>query len=231
MSKPKIFVSFPILKQAVPDAEVALQASKDTCQDAEIEISICMGDSIIHRVRSSELHKFFYHSDCDYYAQLSDDMQVLDCTAENNVWTKLMARDKDMVGGIYRVAQAGPCLNTSTPADIPSFRMDGNLHKMLVLSGGLWLVKRSVIARMYEKYKGLWYSDPKTGEQICHLFKEEFLALPNGQRRLLSEDFGFCLKWRAMGGEIWGDTSIRLAHWGMYPFVIAQEKNTEAQRP
>ena len=33
---------------------------------------------------------------------------------------------------------------------------------------------------------------------------------------LWSEDYTFCKRWLALGGEIWLDPEIRLAHWGTY---------------
>lgn len=35
---------------------------------------------------------------------------------------------------------------------------------------------------------------------------------------LWSEDYGFCRKWRGMGGEVWCDPSIKLSHMGMHAF-------------
>jgi hypothetical protein len=35
---------------------------------------------------------------------------------------------------------------------------------------------------------------------------------------LWSEDYGFCRKWRGMGGEVWCDPAIKLTHMGMHAF-------------
>jgi hypothetical protein len=34
----------------------------------------------------------------------------------------------------------------------------------------------------------------------------------------ISEDFGFCQKWRDLGGKIWLDTEGKLTHIGSYSF-------------
>lgn len=39
-----------------------------------------------------------------------------------------------------------------------------------------------------------------------------------GTRNYLSEDYGFCERWRRIGGTIWLDTTIRLSHNGMAEF-------------
>ena len=40
----------------------------------------------------------------------------------------------------------------------------------------------------------------------------------------LSEDYGFCHRWRQMGGRVWIDPTIRLGHVGAFTYAGAVEE-------
>jgi hypothetical protein len=83
-------------------------------------------------------------------------------------------------------------------------------------------ISRGALLRMIASYperkverQGLdWQgSPPGTEEFLYNLFPTE---ARNGV--ILTEDYAFCEDWRAIGGEIWLDPSIRLSHFGMHDF-------------
>ena len=90
---------------------------------------------------------------------------------------------------------------------------------------GFMLMKRGVITRMIAAY-------PETAYGSDHVYVAE--GAPSGPlhalfecmidpdtREYLSEDFGFCKRWRAIGGKIWLDIEAGLTHTGNYDFVGA----------
>jgi hypothetical protein len=40
----------------------------------------------------------------------------------------------------------------------------------------------------------------------------------------LSEDYGFCHRWRQLGGQVWADPTIRLGHVGSFNFAGSVEE-------
>jgi hypothetical protein len=72
------------------------------------------------------------------------------------------------------------------------------------------LQKREVIERMVEGYPELYYKTDGGGEREYALFLD---MLENEVR--FSEDFSFCRRWRAIGGQIWVDPYAALLHSGM----------------
>ncbi len=71
-------------------------------------------------------------------------------------------------------------------------------------------------AYLEARYAGVHvYSNAKGGESQA-LF--ECLIDPE-TTTYVSEDFGFCQKWRDLGGKIWLDTEGKLTHIGAYSFA------------
>ena len=70
------------------------------------------------------------------------------------------------------------------------------------------LLKRTVIEKMVAAYPELAYSaGPNVTEYAL------FLDMIDGRERL-SEDYSFCRRWTAIGGEIWADRHAALIHVG-----------------
>jgi hypothetical protein len=87
---------------------------------------------------------------------------------------------------------------------------------------GFMLIKRSVFLRMAVAY-------PWTHYGACHnaaspsLSKNQYAffdcMIEPETGDYLSEDYTFCLRWRAMGGKIWLDTQGSLIHVGPHEFA------------
>jgi hypothetical protein len=83
------------------------------------------------------------------------------------------------------------------------------------------LLKRRVIERMVEAYpetryaSAHAYSNASKGGPSYALFDCMIDKVTNAY---VSEDFGFCQRWRDIGGRIWLDTESKLTHVGSYNF-------------
>jgi hypothetical protein len=96
----------------------------------------------------------------------------------------------------------------------------GRFATGIYCGGGFMLLERSVITRMIEAY-------PQTRYKAAHAYTNaaggEAYALfdcmiDKDTGAYVSEDFGFCQRWRDIGGKIWLDTVGRLTHAGAYSF-------------
>jgi hypothetical protein len=87
---------------------------------------------------------------------------------------------------------------------------------------GFLLIARSALEKMIKAYPELRYvashnsSEPSLSRHQYALFD----CMIDPQTRVyLSEDYAFCRRWRAIGGELWLDARSRLMHIGPVEFV------------
>lgn len=131
---------------------------------------------------------------------------------------KLLLADKDVVGGIYP--------KKSLPIDyvvnpIENAKLEGTLLEVKRIGTGFICIKREVFEKMFDYYKHLKYNDNIGLDAKYAPFKYALFDTsidPNDNNNYLSEDYTFCDRWRAMGGQIWADLSINLNHLGHYKF-------------
>lgn len=150
----------------------------------------------------------------------------------------MLAFDQDFVAGLYPLkvidwsqaarqrAASGEAFETApfhyvgalcTGADL---QRQGRFATGIYSGGGFMLLKRKVIERMIEAYPQARY---KSAHAYTNAPAEDNFALfdcmiDKDTGAYVSEDFGFCQKWRDIGGTIWLDTKGQLTHVGTYPF-------------
>ena len=173
------------------------------------------------------LHEF---TDCDYFMSLDSDIEVGNVFPSNNIFNKLVEHDLDFVGGLYAIKKPGTIKCSSIAMDGESPDFNSGVTPMRWLSSGCWCLKRSVAEKMVETYPELTYDgdDNAAGKKIHGLympyiydFKEnEFENVKLPFRKLLSEDWAFCQRWRDIGGKIFADTSIVLKHIGKVDYSL-----------
>lgn len=146
--------------------------------------------------------------------------------------------DEDFVAGIYplkvidwsdaatRRAAAAETYDAAPLHYVGALCTDADLERKgrfataIYCGGGFMLLKRRVIERMIAAYPEARY---KTAHAYSNAEGEDNYALfecmiDRNTRAYVSEDFGFCQKWRDIGGKIWLDTEGKLTHIGAYTF-------------
>jgi len=98
--------------------------------------------------------------------------------------------------------------------------VERGLVKLHDAGTGFMMIKRSVIDKMIAAYPELAYNnDLNIGQDLNGLFYTFFDTMIDPKdRRYLSEDYTFCRRWQAMGGDIWLDPTISLNHYGSFCF-------------
>ncbi len=179
-------------------------------------------------LQSPATHMLFIDADISF-----DPQQVYD----------MLSFDQDVVAGIYplkvinwdntalrRLAggetfQTAPLLYVGTLCDGAELERVGRFATGVYCGGGFLMIKRQAIEQMVTaypeaRYKNVHAFSNAKGDEYYALF--ECLIDPE-TKTYISEDFGFCQKWRNLGGKIWLDTESRLTHIGSFSFVGAPQ--------
>jgi len=240
-----IFLSVPILDRPEFKMIHSMYQAILSCKEHKVRLFVNENDSLISRVRNVHISMFLNeYKDCDYFMSLDSDIEVVNCFSTNNIFSKLIAHDKDFVGGLYALKQFdGPPSCSSIPldgTDRAAIPFDQGLIPMRWLSAGCWCIKRSAVEKMVEHYPELTYvgDDNVTGKPIHGLYNPDIFDIENANtkqtfRKYLSEDWSWCERWRNIGGEIYADTGIVLRHLGKIPYslwnveVVARKVNDD----
>jgi hypothetical protein len=89
---------------------------------------------------------------------------------------------------------------------------------------GFMLIKRSVIEKMQAAHPELQYEPDNMEQYGCKPYALFDCFIEEGTRRYLSEDWGFCRRWQALGGTIWAYLGAKLSHTGTFTFEGDAEK-------
>lgn len=173
-------------------------------------------ESLVQRARNG-IVAHFLASECDRLIFVDADIGF---TARDVL--RLLAHDRDVIGGLYRkksLDRVDFAVNW-IPNERSVARRDvetGAIECARIATGFLQ-IKRGVFERMAQAFPQLRYeANPGDGapgpwRDNLHTFFDCWID--PATRGFLSEDYAFCDRWRAMGGEVWCDPGIILRHHG-----------------
>lgn len=175
----------------------------------DFQIDTLSNESNVNRARNSCAAKFLT-GDATHLMFVDADIQF---RAEDIV--KLVAHNKDIVGGIYPQKTLPPKMVVNT---LDNGKREGDLVEVGTMGTGFMMIKRVVFEAMIDqgahKYTdAIGLSNEENSNQY-----DFFNCTIDSQGRYLTEDWSFCRRWRELGGQIWADTTIALAHVGYYRF-------------
>ncbi|HET7849513.1 MAG TPA: hypothetical protein VFL51_10685 [Pseudolabrys sp.] len=198
-----------------------------------VSVNLLGRDSLVTRSRNTLASAFLQMKEATHLMFIDADL-----TFEPELVHRMLAFDQDVVGGMY----PAKAIRWNPPANIigrepPStatlqyvgkfcegaeYERRGPFVTGVYCATGFMLMKRSVIERMIEAYPETAYSTdhvytPGTGHRKNYALFE--CMIDPETKEYLSEDFGFCKRWRAIGGKIWLDAEGALTHTGAYDFV------------
>jgi hypothetical protein len=126
---------------------------------------------------------------------------------------RLLKHDVPIVSGVYqRKSEEKLDFTVKFPVEGAVRNKQTGLFKAERVGAGFLRLRRDALELMIKKYGELQYQDALGKIRYC-LFDTSIRD--NG---LVGEDFTFCDRWRAIGGEIWVDPDIRLSHIGNKTF-------------
>ena len=238
----RVFLSYPVLGRPELNSLFSVYQAILSCPEHKVRLYANLNDSLISRVRNVHT-SVFYHDfpECDYFFSIDSDLEIKNAYPNNNIFSKLIAHDLDFVGGLYALKKPGVRRCSSITMDGKPVEFNTGLKEMRWLSSGSWCVKRSVIEKMIKAYPEDRYDgdDNAVGKSIYNFYETMLYDLKEGDfpniklpfRKKLSEDWGFCEKWKAIGGKIWADSSIVLDHIGSYNYSLWNVEIVKTQNP
>ena len=104
--------------------------------------------------------------------------------------------------------------------DVNNITLDNGVMEVTDSPTGCMLIKREVIEKMIASYPELYFeNDLNLDEEFAKWTYLFFDCMHEPDtKRYLSEDYAFCRRWQALGGEVWLDPLINLDHVGHFTF-------------
>jgi hypothetical protein len=195
-----------------------------------VHVDLLGGDSLITRSRNTLISRFLVDSDATHFMFIDADIGF---TAEQV--HRMLTFDKDIVAGMYplkvlrwdapesirerETPQTSTLQYVGKLCDGDEFQRRGAFATGRYCGTGFMLIKRHVIDRLVEAFPNSAYSS-QTASPLGQLHYALFECMIDPiSREYLSEDFGFCHRWRSLGGQIWLDLEGSLAHTGPLHFT------------
>jgi hypothetical protein len=198
-----------------------------------VSINLLGRDSLITRSRNTLVSQFIRTDDATHFMFIDADLAF-----EPELVHRMLAFDEDVVGGMYPVKALRwdpPALisereppQTATLQYVGKFCEGDELERRgpfataIYSATGFMMMKRRVVERLIEAYPQCAYTSDhvyvanKSETQYHALFE---CTIDPVTKEYLSEDFGFCRMWHAIGGKIWLDVEGALTHTGPHDFV------------
>jgi hypothetical protein len=190
----------------------SLLALRPACAARGIELRFELGggEALIGRARAAMMAKFLA-SPASHLLFVDADIGF-----RPEAVFRLLDAGKAVVGGIYptKVQPAeGPGSLELDPLTPPAAPDADGLVRVASLGAGFLLVARPAAQRLADAYPQL---RARLGDvqdaaaPIATMVFDSFVDPESG--RYLADHQAFCQRWRAIGGEVWGDTAAGLVH-------------------
>lgn len=238
MTRPFIVVGTPcfggLVSQEYTMSLLTLQKASDKA-GFDMATILLGNDALITRGRSAIVAKFLDNPTTTHLLFVDADI-----TFTPDQVTRMLAFDKDFVAGFYpakvidwkqlteRFGKTGETLDEAGLIYVGSLcegtdlKFQNGFATGVYAGTGFQLIKRSVFERMFKaypetRYKAL-HAFPRPAEPSLNLYALFDCMIDPESGVYLSEDYSFCRRWRALGGEIWLDLNSKLTHTGAHSF-------------
>ncbi|HLI11363.1 MAG TPA: hypothetical protein VKY65_07155 [Alphaproteobacteria bacterium] len=192
-------------------------------------------DALITRARSTIVGRFLDNPATTHLLFVDADISF-----EPEQVARMLRFDKDIVAGLYpakvidwqRVPERfGKTNETLEEAGLvyvgevckgEALKMADGFATAQYAGTGFQLIKRQALERMAAAYPETKYKAihvfPRPPQESANLYALFDCVIDPETGAYLSEDYAFCRRWRAIGGEIWLDLQSRLTHAGSHDY-------------
>lgn len=185
-----------------------------------------VNESLITRGRNNLMAKMMTNANATHFMFIDADIRF-----EPDAMLKMLACDKDVIAGLYpkKALPVNYVINLK-----PETKIQGDIFTVDTAGTGFLLFKRSVYEKLIAAHPETKYvDDVGLGKQYEPMMYSIFDCEIDERGHYLSEDWLFCRRWQALGGEIWAHSKVLLNHIGHYEFqgdlskldIVGQSKN------
>lgn len=199
-----------------------------------LDVHLLGGDALITRARSTLVARFLDTPGATHLLFIDADIAF-----RPEQVARLLAADKDFVAAFYpakaidwpalparvvkgEALEAAGLSYVGTLCEGEALRVQAGFATALYAGTGFQLIKRCVFERMIEAYPESRFTRVDTVKErqvkSDNLYALFDCMIEADSGRYLSEDYAFCRRWRALGGDIWLDLESRLDHTGPQVF-------------
>ena len=211
-NKPKLMLATHTHGTVIPAYAQALAVSCAHLADRGVShLPVLIEDSLVDRGRN-RLAAYCLEHDFTHMMFIDADIQFRPTDI-----LRLLNHDKDIVVGAYMKKnerdEFAIEFMPSDNGDVEECPKTGAL-KIARAGTGFMMIKRGVFETMRDQMPETMFTDYSAvaKPKIMNAFFEN--VVEDGM--LWSEDYTFCKRWLALGGDIWLDPTIKLSHWGTF---------------
>jgi hypothetical protein len=171
-----------------------------------------VNESLVTRARNNLMAKMMTNAQATHFMFIDADIRF-----EPDSILKMIACDKDVIGGLYpkKALPVNYVINLR-----PETKIQGDIFTVDTMGTGFLLFKRHVYEKLIAAHPECKYvDDVGLGKQYEPMMYSIFDCNIDARGHYLSEDWLFCRRWAAIGGEIWAHGKVLLNHIGHYEFA------------
>jgi len=185
-----------------------------------------VNESLITRGRNNLMAKMMTNANATHFMFIDADIRF-----EPDSILRMLACDKEVIAGLYpkKALPVNYVINLK-----PETKIQGDIFTVDTAGTGFLLFRRSVYEKLIAAHPETKYvDDVGLGKQYEPMMYSIFDCEIDERGHYLSEDWLFCRRWQAIGGEIWAHSKVLLNHIGHYEFcgdlskldIVGQAKN------
>jgi hypothetical protein len=182
-------------------SQVGLQWSLDTM----------VNESLVTRARNNLMAKMMTNEKATHFMFIDADIRF-----QPESILQMIACDKDVIGGLYpkKALPVNYVINLQSQT-----KVQGDIFTVDTMGTGFLMFKRNVYEKLIAAHPECKYvDDVGLGKQFEPMMYSIFDCKIDERGHYLSEDWLFCRRWSALGGEIWAHGKVLLNHIGHYEF-------------
>ena len=174
-------------------------------------IDTLVNESLITRGRNNLMARMMSVPEATHFMFIDADIRF-----EPDAILKMLACDKDVIGGLYPMKTLPTRYVINLEAQT---KVHGDIFTVDTMGTGFLLFKRHVYEKLIAAYpKTKYVDDMNVGKQYEPFMYAIFDVEIDERGHYLSEDWCFCRRWQKLGGEIWAHSKVLLNHIGHYEF-------------